>query len=158
MGMRKLTVSQDRGILVGLDIGTTKICCIIAQQSTNDGLKLLGAGIGSSAGIDKGMVVNIEEAVDSIESAVSKAESMGGQRVKNAYIGISGDHIRGINTQGAIAISKNGHSAVYDHEITSWPFCVSKQLFNGLVHHWTSPNHCVIFIYQVSNRECVYSK
>ena len=47
--MRKLTISQDRGILVGLDIGTTKICCIIAQQSTNDGLKLLGAGIGSSA-------------------------------------------------------------------------------------------------------------
>ena len=117
--MRKLTVSQDRGILVGLDIGTTKICCIIAQQSTNDGLKLLGAGIGSSAGIDKGMVVNIEEAVDSIESAVSKAESMAGQRVNNAYIGISGDHIRGINTQGAIAISKNGHSSVYDHEITN---------------------------------------
>ena len=103
--MRKLTISQDRGILVGLDIGTTKICCIIAQQSTNDGLKLLGAGIGSSAGIDKGMVVNIEEAVDSIESAVSKAESMAGQRVNNAYIGISGDHIRGINTQGAIALS-----------------------------------------------------
>ncbi len=117
--MRKLTISQDRGVLVGLDIGTTKICCIIAQQNTIDGLKLLGAGIGPSTGIDKGMVVNIEDAVNSIELAVNKAEKMAGQRVKSAFIGISGDHIRGINTQGAIAISKNGHPAAYDHEITN---------------------------------------
>ena len=85
MGMRKLTISQDRGVLVGLDIGTTKICCIIAQQNTIDGLKLLGAGIGPSTGIDKGMVVNIEEAVNSIELAVNKAEKMAGQRVNSAF-------------------------------------------------------------------------
>ncbi|MFQ6607726.1 MAG: cell division protein FtsA [Fidelibacterota bacterium] len=118
--MRKLAITQDKGIRVGLDIGTTKICCIISQlEHDDDSMKLLGAGIGPAAGIRKGMIVNVDEAVDSIEKAVRKAEKMAGQKVNSAYIGISGDHIRGINTQGAIAIAKNGHHAVYDHEITS---------------------------------------
>ncbi len=118
--MRKLTIAQDRGIYVGLDIGTTKICCIIAQQiSSDDSFKLVGAGIGPAAGIRKGMIINVDEAVDSIESAVRKAEKMAGQKVNSAYVGISGDHIRGINTQGAISISRNGHHTAYDHEIKS---------------------------------------
>lgn len=113
-------MGQEKGISVGLDIGTTKICCIIAQHIDKmEELKLLGAGVAPSAGVKKGLVVNIEETVRSIEKAVQAAEKMSNIKVNNAYIGISGDHIRGINTQGAIATSKNGHHLGYEHEISN---------------------------------------
>ena len=109
---------QDKGTCVGLDVGTTKVCCIIAQSDGNGGdMKLLGAGVAPSHGVKRGTVVDIDATIQAIENAVHKAETMANVKVSEAYVGLSGDHIRGINTQGAIAISKNGHPVTYEDEI-----------------------------------------
>ena len=109
---------QDKGTSVGLDVGTTKVCCIIAQSDGNGGdMKLLGAGVAPSHGVKRGTVVDIDATIQAIEDAVQKAETMANVKVSEAYVGLSGDHIRGLNTQGAIAISKNGHPVTYEDEI-----------------------------------------
>ena len=109
---------QDKGTCVGLDVGTTKVCCIIAQSDGNGGdMKLLGAGVAPSHGVKQGTVVDIDATIQAIENAVHKAETMANVKVSEAYVGLSGDHIRGLNTQGAIAISKNGHPVTYEDEI-----------------------------------------
>ena len=109
---------QDKGTCVGLDVGTTKVCCIIAQSDGNGGdMKLLGAGVAPSYGVKRGTVVDIDTTIQAIENAVHKAETMANVKVSEAYVGLSGDHIRGLNTQGAIAISKNGHPVTYEDEI-----------------------------------------
>lgn len=110
---------QEKKICVGLDIGTTKVCCIIGQHVNSENIKLLGAGVAPSSGVRKGIVVNIDETVRSIEQAVQSAEKMANVKVNRALTGISGDHIRGINTQGAIATSKNGQHLRYEHEISN---------------------------------------
>ncbi len=109
---------QERGLAVGLDVGTTKVCCIIAQSDGNGGdMKLLGAGVAPSRGVKRGTVVDIDATIQAIEDAVQKAETMANVKVSEAQVGISGEHIRGLNTQGAIAISKNGHPVTYEDEI-----------------------------------------
>ncbi|MBQ83907.1 MAG: cell division protein FtsA [Candidatus Marinimicrobia bacterium] len=109
---------KDKGTCVGLDVGTTKVCCIIAQSDGNGGdMKLLGAGVAPSHGVKRGTVVDIDATIQAIEDAVHKAETMANEKVSEAYVGLSGDHIRGLNTQGAIAISKNGHPVTYEDEI-----------------------------------------
>ena len=109
---------QNKGTCVGLDVGTTKVCCIIAQSDGNGGdMKLLGAGVAPSHGVKRGTVVDIDATIQAIENAVHKAETMANVKVSEAYVGLSGDHIRGLNTQGAIAISKNGHPVTYEDEI-----------------------------------------
>ncbi len=109
---------KDKGTCVGLDVGTTKVCCIIAQSDGNGGdMKLLGAGVAPSHGVKRGTVVDIDATIQAIENAVHKAETMANVKVSEAYVGLSGDHIRGLNTQGAIAISKNGHPVTYEDEI-----------------------------------------
>ncbi|MEE9166774.1 MAG: cell division protein FtsA [Candidatus Neomarinimicrobiota bacterium] len=111
---------QEKRTCVGLDIGTTKTCCIVCQLADKSyDSKLLGAGVVPSSGVRKGIVVNIEEAVRSIEKAVEAAEKMANVKVTRAFVGISGNHIRGINTQGAIATSKNGLHLGYEHEISN---------------------------------------
>ncbi|MFL3050277.1 MAG: cell division protein FtsA [Candidatus Neomarinimicrobiota bacterium] len=109
--------AQDKRTFVGLDVGTTKICCIIAQSEfQNNDMKLLGTGVAISTGVKKGTVVDINSTIQAIEDAVQKAEKMANLKVSEAYVGLSGEHIRGLNTQGAIAI-KNGHPMTYEDEI-----------------------------------------
>ena len=113
-------MAQERGTCVGLDIGTTKICCVIAQHDEQDSrLKLLGTGVAPSEGVKQGIVIDIDETIQSIESAVHKAEKMSNLKVSSTYVGISGDQIRCNNTQGAIAVSRNGHPVNYEHEISN---------------------------------------
>tara|TARA_B100000700_G_C15063348_1_gene867573 strand:+ start:1806 stop:3074 length:1269 start_codon:yes stop_codon:yes gene_type:complete len=109
--------TQDRETFVGLDVGTTKICCIIAQSDykKND-MKLLGASVVASNGLKKGTVVNINATIQAIEDAVNKAEKKANMKVSEAFVGLSGEHIRGLNTQGAIAI-RNGHPMAFEEEI-----------------------------------------
>ena len=109
--------AQDKRTFVGLDVGTTKICCIIAQlELQNNDMKLLGTGVAISTGVKKGTVVDINSTIQAIEDAVQKAEKMANLKVSEAYVGLSGEHIRGLNTQGAISI-KNGHPVTYADEI-----------------------------------------
>jgi len=95
---------QTRGnIVVGLDIGTTKICCVVGEASQGD-INVIGIGTHPSIGLRKGVVVNIEATVDSIKKAVEEAELMAGCEISSVYTGIAGGHITGFNSRGIVAI------------------------------------------------------
>ncbi len=97
-------METDR-IVVGLDIGTTKVCSVIAKINDQQELEILGVGRVPSKGLRKGVVINIENTAASITQALEKAEIQAGMEVKGVYIGISGGHIEGINSKGVIAVS-----------------------------------------------------
>ena len=93
---------------VGLDIGTTKISCIIADANGDgaSGLRVVGVGNAPSEGLRRGVVVDLDKTVASIQRAVDEAERMAGVAVKGVHAGIAGDHIRSINSRGVIAVSR----------------------------------------------------
>jgi cell division protein FtsA len=91
-------------VLVGLDLGTTKVCAIVGQVKDNGQVDIIGIGISPSHGLKKGVVVNIDRTVESIKKAVEEAEMMAGVDINAVYVGISGGHIKGINSRGVAAI------------------------------------------------------
>lgn len=96
-------MAKRDNIVVGLDIGTTKICAIVGEK-TRDSVEIIGIGVHASKGLRKGVVVNIESTVESIRKAVEEAELMAGCEVNRVYCGIAGGHIRAFNSHGVIAI------------------------------------------------------
>lgn len=98
---------RDQGpeVVVGLDIGTTKVCALVAQQQQTGELHVLGIGTAPSEGLNRGVVVNIEKTVASIAQAIEQAEQRSGIRIERVTVGISGDHIRAQQTRSVIAIS-----------------------------------------------------
>jgi cell division protein FtsA len=90
-------------IIVGLDIGTTKIACI-AGEVTEDGVDIIGIGTAPSKGLRRGYVVNIDATVSSIQQAVDEAENMAGCEISSVYAAISGAHVRGLNSHGIVAV------------------------------------------------------
>src|SRR5919205_1104458 len=97
-------MAQKKGeIVVGLDIGTTKICCIVGEV-TPDGLDIIGIGMHPSRGLRKGVVINIEATVASIRRAVEEAELMAGAEIGAVYAGIAGGHTRGVKSPGVVAV------------------------------------------------------
>jgi cell division protein FtsA len=92
-------------IIVGLDIGTTKVCAVIGEID-EDRVEIIGVGTSPSHGLRKGVVVNIDSTIKSIENAVSEAELMAGVEVSSVFSGIAGGHIKGMNSHGVIAISR----------------------------------------------------
>ncbi len=94
---------KSENLIVGLDIGTTKICCIVGHL-TEEGLEIVGIGTSPSKGLRKGVVINIESTVTAIQKAIREAELMAGCEIKSVYAGIAGGHIKGMNSQGVIAI------------------------------------------------------
>jgi cell division protein FtsA len=90
-------------LIVGLDIGTTKICAIVGTM-TEGGLDIVGIGTSPSRGMRKGVVINIESTVTAIRKAIQEAELMAGCDINSVFAGIAGGHINGINSQGVIAI------------------------------------------------------
>jgi cell division protein FtsA len=90
-------------LIVGLDIGTTKICAIVGTM-TEGGLDIVGIGTSPSRGMRKGVVINIESTVAAIRKAIQEAELMAGCDINSVFAGIAGGHINGINSQGVIAI------------------------------------------------------
>ncbi|MCK9263509.1 MAG: cell division protein FtsA [Desulfomonilia bacterium] len=95
--------ARDR-IIVGLDIGTTKICCIITELKENGDIEVIGFGISESKGLRRGLVVNMEHTVEAIGCAVEDAERMAGIRVDEVFTGIAGGHIQGITTSAVISV------------------------------------------------------
>ncbi len=95
-------LKQDE-IIVGLDIGTTKIAAIVGEL-TEDGLDIIGVGTAPSKGMRKGVVVNIDATVNAIQQAVQEAEHMAGCDISTIYVGIAGGHIRGLNSHGIVAV------------------------------------------------------
>ena len=94
---------RSENLIVGLDIGTTKICCIVGNM-TDEGLEVVGIGTCKSKGLRKGVVINIESTVNAIQKAIREAELMAGCEIKSVFAGIAGGHIKGMNSQGVIAI------------------------------------------------------
>lgn len=110
-------MAQATRTFVGLDIGTTKISCIIADQSSSGELRVVGVGNAPSEGLRRGVVVDLEKTVASISKSVEEAERMAGVEVKGVYAGIAGDHIRSINSRGVIAVArKDNEIAIGDVE------------------------------------------
>ena len=99
-------VKGDGEVIVGLDIGTTKICAVVGGVA-RDGIEIVGIGTHPSVGLRKGVVVNIESTVDSIQRAVEEAELMAGCEVRSVYAGIAGGHIKGFNSHGIVAVKGN---------------------------------------------------
>ena len=86
-------------------MGTTKICCVIADWSPVGNLDIIGVGVSPSRGLRKGVVVNIDSTVESIKHAVAEAEEMAGVEIPSVIAGVAGGHIRGINSRGVVAVS-----------------------------------------------------
>ncbi len=99
-------------LIVGLDIGTTKVCAIVGAINETGSLEILGVGTTPSRGLRRGVVINIESTVKSIQNAIESAELMSGREVHGVYTGIAGGHIEGINSRGVVAVTGR------DREIT----------------------------------------
>jgi cell division protein FtsA len=91
-------------IVVGLDIGTTKVCAIVAAVNDGEQVDIIGVGTTPSKGLRKGVVINIDTTVDSIKKAVEEAELMAGVPIQGVYAGIAGGHIKGFNSHGVVAV------------------------------------------------------
>ena len=117
------------GMIVGIDVGTTKVCTLVAEvvegehlsgpeedlgrgstfrEDLEEGrLRIVGVGVAPSQGLRKGMVVNVEEAARAIESSVEKAERVSGHAIEDAYVGVTGEHISALNSRGVVAITSH---------------------------------------------------
>jgi len=102
---------QDK-IVVGLDIGTTKVCAIVASIDDQDHINILGVGRAPSDGLNRGVVVNIDKTVNAIQTAIEQAQLASGIEVRSVNVGIAGDHIRSMRSKGVITINNR------DNEIT----------------------------------------
>ncbi len=100
--MRKVKAPE---LVVGLDVGTTKICAVIGEPRPGGGLDVVGVGNAPSRGLRRGVVVNIESTVEAIKHAIAEAEQMAGAEVARVYAGVAGGHIRSHNSRGVVAIS-----------------------------------------------------
>ena len=91
-------------VIVGLDVGTSKICVIVAELAEDGSLEIVGLGKHASKGLNRGAVVNINQTVESIRAAVEEAEFISGVPIRSAYVGVAGGHIRSFNSNGIVAI------------------------------------------------------
>ena len=104
----------DRNLLVGLDIGTTKVAAIVGEYRGGDEIEIIGIGTAPSKGLKRGIVVNLESTVHSIKRAVEEAELMAGCQIKSVFAGIAGSHIKSLNSHGIVAIKEK---EVTQHDI-----------------------------------------
>jgi len=95
---------SDRSLIIGLDIGTSKVVALVGEVAADGTIELLGIGSQPSRGLKKGVVVNIESTVQSIQRAVEEAELMAGCEIHSVYAGIAGSHVRSLNSHGVVAI------------------------------------------------------
>ena len=95
---------SDRNLIVGLDIGTSKVVAIVGEMKASGELEIIGIGSHPSRGLKKGVVVNIESTVQSIQRAVEEAELMAGCEIHSVFAGIAGSHVRSLNSHGVVAI------------------------------------------------------
>jgi cell division protein FtsA len=97
-------------IIVGLDIGTTKTCAVIGFLNEHGQVEVAGVGVAPSKGLKNGVIVNIDDTSTSIVKAIEDAELMSGYEVSNVFVGISGQHVKGENTKGVVAIANRNRT------------------------------------------------
>jgi len=100
----EMTKRAERNLIVALDIGTSKIVTLVGELNANDQIEVIGIGSHPSRGLKRGVVVNIEATVQSIQQAIEEAELMAGCQIHSAFTGIAGSHIRSLNSHGIVAI------------------------------------------------------
>ncbi len=102
--------------IVGIDVGTTKVCTLIGEVDEADNICVLGVGVAPSQGLSKGMVVNVEEAAKSIADSLEKAERVSGYTIEAAYLGLAGKHISCMNSRGVVAVGR-GERSITDEDV-----------------------------------------
>jgi cell division protein FtsA len=108
----------DRHLIVGLDIGTSKVVALVGEIGADNSIEIIGIGSQPSRGLKKGVVVNIESTVQSIQRAVEEAELMAGCEIHSVFAGIAGSHVRSLNSHGVVAIrDKEVQQTDVDHVI-----------------------------------------
>src|SRR5688572_22999339 len=95
---------SERNLIVGLDIGTSKVVAIVGELTPSGVIEVVGVGSHPSRGLKKGVVVNIDSTVQSIQRAVEEAELMAGCQIHSVFAGIAGSHVRSLNSHGVVAI------------------------------------------------------
>jgi len=98
---------SKRSTLTSIDVGTTKVCTTVADFDDGGGIRVIGVGVTPSQGLHKGLVVNINEAKESIRESVKEAEHTSGHKVESAYVGVTGRHITSLNNRAVVAITRN---------------------------------------------------
>ena len=93
--------------IVGIDVGTTKICTLVGELYDDGQLRIIGVGVAPSRGLHKGVVVNVNEATEAISASVQKAERISGYQITSAYVGVGGGHVTAINSRGVVGISRS---------------------------------------------------
>jgi len=106
-----MSKKMEKNLIVGLDIGTSKVVAIVGEITPDNEIEIIGLGSHPSRGLKKGVVVNIESTVQSIQRAIEEAELMSGCQIHSVYAGIAGSHVRSLNSHGIVAIR--------DKEVTS---------------------------------------
>ncbi len=106
-----MSQKMEKGMMVGLDIGTSKVTAIVGEVNDNNQMEIVGIGSHPSRGLKKGVVVNIESTVQSIQRCIEEAELMAGCQIHSVYAGIAGSHIRSMNSHGIVAIKDREVSA-----------------------------------------------
>ncbi len=96
-------------VIVGIDVGTTKVCTLISEIDENNTLNVVGVGVAPATGLRKGIVVDIDEAAASIRASIERTERVSGYRIGTALVGIAGEHITSQNSHGTVAISPQSH-------------------------------------------------
>jgi cell division protein FtsA len=98
---------KKQNIIAAIDVGTTKVCTTVADINDSGGMRVVGVGVVSSEGLHKGLVVNINEARESIRESVRKAEQACDYKIESAYVGVTGRHVSSLNNRGVVAITRN---------------------------------------------------
>src|SRR5271166_1164436 len=99
-----MSKKTSKNFIVGLDIGTTKVVALVGEVSADGQIEVIGIGVQPSRGLKRGVVVNIESTMQSIQRAVEEAELMAGTDIHAVYAGIAGSHVRSLNSHGIVAI------------------------------------------------------
>src|SRR5438045_9742099 len=95
--------------VVALDIGTSKVCVLVGEANDRNQLEIIGKGTSPMEGTRRGNIINLDQAVDAVKKAVDEAEVMAGLQIESVYVGVSGDHIRCVDSLGRFSVMGKHH-------------------------------------------------
>ena len=133
---------ESKNLIVGLDIGTSKIVCIVAEVQPEGTLEIIGMGSHPSKGLRRGVVVNIESTVNSIQRALEEAELMADCKIREVYTGIAGNHIKSFNSHGMVAIKDKEISQIDVERVIDTARAVNIPMDQQILH--TIPQEFVV--------------
>src|SRR4030065_2286985 len=100
--------------IVGIDVGTTKMCAVVGESGPEGDVRIVGVGVAPSRGIRRGVVVNVNEATEAISSAIEKAERSSGYQRARAFVSLAGTHVSAVNSRGVVAVQRGDQGISQD--------------------------------------------